>query len=89
MDILIGLGGLLVGVGAIGGWFTLRAKRDNLDADSDHKHVDSLLAMWESARDRCTELEEKHSRCHGRKRALEAAALEYGMPLELVQEALQ
>jgi len=89
MDILIGLGGLLVGVAGLGGWYTLRAKRDNLDADSDSKHIASLLSMWDTAEAHNAKLELQYRRCHDRKRSLEAAAYEFGMPVDLIQEALK
>jgi len=45
--------------------------------------------MWDTAEAHNAKLELQYRRCHDRKRSLEAAAYEFGMPVDLIREALK
>lgn len=94
-ELLAGVGSLIAGAGALGGWYLLRARRDQLDAQTEHTHVESLLQMWDKAINQCTQLEErideletKYRDCRNKKRSLEAVAIEHGVPIEAIQRVM-
>ena len=82
--LLQGLVGLAIAL-AGGGWYLLRARRDKLDAETGLTY----LQMWETVIIRNEVLEAKYHTCHQQHRSLEAAAVEYGMPYDLIREALE
>ena len=87
-ELVAGLGSLLAGAAAVGGWYLLRAQRDRLDSDTEAKRIETLILMWETAVERCDDLDSKYAKCYRQKRQLETAARTFGMPGDLIASAL-